>query len=84
MAAARQFLGLDITESGEVVPVDDSTKSEVSTTTATGRKGEEQQEEEGGMSNGSKAVLLAVAMLQIGLLFLLSFDPMKATDVVFN
>ena len=36
------------------------------------------------MSTGSKAVLLAVAMLQLGLLYLLSFDPMKATDVVFN
>ena len=45
------------------------------------KEGEEGEE---GMSTGSKAVLLAVAVLQLGLLYLLSFDPMKATDVVFN
>jgi len=94
LAAARQFLGLDITEAGEVVPIDESDAGRASkrSTAAVAMEGQSSsssssspQEGEGeGMSTGSKAVLLAVAMLQLGLLYLLSFDPMKATDVVFN
>jgi hypothetical protein len=94
LAAARQFLGLDITEAGEVVPIDESDAGRASkrSTAAVAMEGQSSsssssspQEGEGeGMSTGSKAVLLVVAMLQLGLLYLLSFDPMKATDVVFN
>ena len=74
LAAARQFLGLDINDAGEVVPIE---KGTVVPRNTEGDVGEEGKEE--GMSTGSKAVLLAVAVLQLGLLYLLSFDPMAAT-----
>ena len=76
VAAARQFLGLDINDAGEVVPV----KEGAAVQRSTGNEGEEGGGGKGeGMSTGSKAVLLAVAVLQLGLLYLLSFDPMAAT-----
>ena len=73
LAAARQFLGLDINDAGEVVPIAEGTAVQRST----GNENEEEGEK--GMSTASKAVLLAVAVLQLGLLYLLSFDPMAAT-----
>ena len=84
LAAARQFLGLEINDAGELVtPVGETngTTAAVQMGSASKKEGEVGKE---GMSTGSKAVLLAVAMLQLGLLYLLSFDPMKATDVAFN
>ena len=73
LAAARQFLGLDINDAGEVVPIAEGTAVQRST----GNENEEEGEK--GMSTASKAVLLAVAVLQLGLLYLLSFDPMAVT-----
>ena len=73
LAAARQFLGLAINDAGEVVPIAEGTAVQRST----GNENEEEGEK--GMSTASKAVLLAVAVLQLGLLYLLSFDPMAAT-----
>ena len=82
LAAARQFLGLEINDAGELVaPVADAEDAAVVQMSSSSKKEGEEGE---GISTGSKAVLLAVAMLQLGLLYLLSFDPMKATDVVFN
>lgn len=82
LAAARQFLGLEINDAGELVtPVGEAEDAAAVQMSSSSKKEGEEGE---GMSTGSKAVLLAVAMLQLGLLYLLSFDPMKATDVVFN
>ena len=84
LAAARQFLGLEVNDAGELVtPVGETNGTSTDAVQMSGKSKEEEEGEEG-MSTGSKAVLLAVAMLQLGLLYLLSFDPMKATDVVFN
>ena len=54
VAAARQFLGIDL----------DSAPKE--------------QEEKKGLSTGSVAILAVVALSQIALLYMLSFDPMDA------
>ena len=85
LAAARQFLGMEINDAGELVtPVAETDGTSTAAAVQRSSKSKEGEEGEEGMSTGSKAVLLAVAMLQLGLLYLLSFDPMKATDVVFN
>lgn len=85
LAAARQFLGLEINDAGELVtPVGETNGTSTAAAVQMSSKSKEGEEGEEGMSTGSKAVLLAVAVLQLGLLYLLSFDPMKATDVVFN
>jgi hypothetical protein len=60
--AAKQFLGIDLTEGGAVVP--NMKRSDVS-------------KEDSKMSGGAVAVLAVVGLTQIGLLFLLSFDPMS-------
>lgn len=73
LAAARQFLGLDINDAGDVVPIKEGA------VVPRGIEGEGGGGKEEGMSTASKAVLLAVAVLQLGLLYLLSFDPMAAT-----
>ena len=85
LAAARQFLGMEINDAGELVtPVAETDGTRTAAAVQRSSKSKEGEEGEEGMSTGSKAVLLAVAVLQLGLLYLLSFDPMKATDVVFN
>ena len=73
VAAARQFLRLDINDAGDVVPIKEGA------VVPRGIEGEGGGGKEEGMSTASKAVLLAVAVLQLGLLYLLSFDPMAAT-----
>mmetsp|Transcript_9049 Transcript_9049/g.27052 ORF Transcript_9049/g.27052 Transcript_9049/m.27052 type:complete len:272 (-) Transcript_9049:309-1124(-) len=74
LAAARQFLDMDINESGELLMVEDSeVKQRKQTPTKTS--------EDAGMSNGAKVVLAAVALTQVLLLVLLSFDPMTADSV---
>ena len=79
LAAARQFLGLGINDAGEVVPIAEGTAVQRSTGNENEGGGGEGGGKEEGMSTASKAVLLAVAVLQLGLLYLLSFDPMAAT-----
>lgn len=60
VAAARQFLGIDLDES-----------SSASTT-------RRDEAERTGLSAGSVAVLIVVALSQLALLYMLSFDPMDA------
>jgi hypothetical protein len=57
IAAARQFLGIDLDESSSA-----------------SRKGAE--EERKGLSAGAVAILATVALSQLALLYMLSFDPM--------
>ena len=91
-AAARRFLGMDIgyDERGErtLVPLGTGGGGEEEEGGGggrregrSGRSGQEVEEGEGEvgeMSAVAKAVLLGVALTQIGLLYMLSFDPMKA------
>jgi len=46
-----------------------------------GKNEKKNEVQEGGMSNGAKAVLFSVALVQILLLVVLSFDPMTANNV---
>ncbi len=46
-----------------------------------GKNEKNDEVQEGGMSNGAKAVLFSVALVQILLLIVLSFDPMTANNV---
>ncbi len=46
-----------------------------------GKNEKKDEVQEGGMSNGAKAVLFSVALVQILLLVVLSFDPMTANNV---
>lgn len=72
LRAVRQFLDMDISEGGEIVPIaSDITEEEPSSVV---------KSQETGMSSGSKAVLAAVALVQVLLLVLLSFDPMTADN----
>jgi heme/copper-type cytochrome/quinol oxidase subunit 4 len=95
IAAAKQFLDMDL-EADELVPAElgevsaepideEKRKNELllqSRRRFDGTSGEKKDEEnEGELSNGAKATLLAIALTQIALLVVLSFDPMTADNV---
>ena len=65
VAAARQFLGIDLSD-------------ESSSASASSKK----EEERTGLSTGSVAVLAVVALSQIALLYMLSFDPMDTFNTL--
>lgn len=64
VAAARQFLGIDL--------------SDESSASASSKK----EKERTGLSTGSVAVLAVVALSQIALLYMLSFDPMDTFNTL--
>lgn len=102
VAAAKQFLGLDLDADEFIVPSGDeelsidkkqqkkSNSSDMSRTSKdnlllqsrrrfdgkSDNKVSKDAEGDDGLSNGAKAVLLAIAMTQIALLVFLSFDPL--------
>ena len=77
LSAARQFLGMSISEEGEVIPMSEEMPQQRSIQTK-----DETNEE--GMSNGAKAVLAAIALSQVILLIVLSFDPLNANNAFFG
>lgn len=77
-AAARQFLGLDI----------EGIENQAKQNPDAGAEAEQSRKQElgggvakNGFSNGAIAILAVVALSQLALLYLLSFDPMTANNV---
>jgi len=95
IAAAKQFLGVDL-EADELVPVEtdasDRQKSKNDLLLQSRRrfdgksgdsvsKSSNEEVNTDRLSNGAKATLLVIALTQIALLVVLSFDPMSADNV---
>lgn len=83
IAAAKQFLGMDLSVNND----DDKEGDGSSADTSDGQRnlqserGEGKTNEKKGLSNGAVAILAALALSQIVLLFVLSIDPMTANHV---
>ena len=70
ITAAKQFLGKDLSEASDDEPKGSRTVSGLGDTSST----------KNALSDSAKAIIGIVAICQIALLFILSFDPMVASD----